>query len=144
MVGGLRDELDRWWTPHEPERPSFLVVVTDDQRFDQLGCAGHPVLQTPNMDRLAAEGTRFTQAFVTTAICAASRATILTGRHERSHGYTFGRDAMPVRMARETYPAVLRAAGYRTGFCGKWGVRMDGRKELFHWTKDRGLSLIHI
>jgi len=138
VVGGLRDEQDRWWTPHEPERPSFLVVVTDDQRFDQMGCAGHPVLETPNMDSLAAEGTRFTRAFVTTAICAASRATILTGRHERSHGYTFSRDAMPVRMARETYPAVLRAAGYRTGFCGKWGVRMDGRKELFHWIQDRG------
>lgn len=137
VVGRLQDRLDRWWTPHAPERPSFLIVVSDDQRFDQMGNAGHPVLQTPSMDRLASEGVRFDQAFVTTAICAASRATILTGRHERSHGYTFGRPAMPQRMARETYPAMLRAAGYRTGFCGKWGVKLDAREELFEWIEDR-------
>ena len=63
-------------------RPNLLLVVTDDQRFDQMSCAGHPTLQTPVMDRLAEGGVRFTNAFVTTAICAASRASILTGRRE--------------------------------------------------------------
>lgn len=104
-------------------RPNILVVITDDQRFDQLGCAGHPVLETPNMDRLAAEGTRFRNAFVTTAICAASRATILTGRTEGHHGYTFGKPPMGPDLAADTYPVRLRQAGYRTGFIGKWGVR---------------------
>ena len=98
-------------------------MVTDDQRFDQMSCAGHPVLRTPVMDGLAAEGVRFTEAFVTTAICAASRATILTGRREGRHGYTFGTPPMGPELAAESYPMQLRAAGYRTGFVGKWGVR---------------------
>lgn len=106
-----------------PTRPNLIVVVTDDQRFDQMSCAGHPVLRTPVMDGLAAEGVRFTEAFVTTAICAASRATILTGRREGRHGYTFGTPPMGPDLAAESYPMQLRAAGYRTGFVGKWGVR---------------------
>ena len=76
-----------------------LVVVTDDQRFDQLGCAGHPVLQTPHMDSLAARGVRFANAFVTTPICAASRASLLTSRRERRHGFTFGTPAMGEELA---------------------------------------------
>lgn len=106
-------------------RPNLLLVVTDDQRWDQMGCAGHPVLQTPVMDGLAEDGVRFTNAFVTTAICAASRATILTGRREGEHGYTFGKPRMGQQLADESYPAQLRAAGYRTGFVGKWGVKFE-------------------
>lgn len=121
-------------------RPNILFVLTDDQRFDQLGCAGHPVLQTPNMDRLAAAGVRFPNAFVTTAICAASRASILTGRTEGHHGYTFGKPAMGAALARDSYPQRLRDAGYRTGFVGKWGVRfekgtIDG---AFDWRRTPG------
>lgn len=106
-------------------RANFLIVVTDDQRFDQLGAAGHPVLQTPAMDSLASVGVRFTEAFVTTPICAASRASLLTGRREGRHGYTFGTAPMGESLAEESYPARLRAAGYRTGFVGKWGVRFE-------------------
>ena len=106
-------------------RPNFLLVVTDDQRFDQLGAAGHPVLETPTMDALAERGVRFTEAFVTTPICAASRASILTGRREGRHGYTFGTAPMGEALAEDSYPARLRAAGYHTGFVGKWGVRFE-------------------
>ena len=56
------------------ERPNVLFFLIDDQRNDTLGCAGHPIVKTPNVDRLAEEGVRFENAFVTTAICAASRA----------------------------------------------------------------------
>lgn len=101
------------------------MVVTDDQRFDQLGAAGHPHLKTPVMDGLAARGVRFENAFVTTPICAASRASILTGRREGRHGYTFGTPPMGDALAGESYPMRLRAAGYRTGFVGKWGVRFE-------------------
>ena len=69
--------------------PNILFIFTDDQRFDMLGVE-RPELKTPVMDRLARTGTRFTQAFVTTPICAASRASFLTGTVERTHGYTFG------------------------------------------------------
>ena len=131
----LRASLDGWWDP-TPARPNFLVVVTDDQRFDQLGAAGHPHLKTPVMDGLAARGVRFENAFVTTPICAASRASILTGRREGRHGYTFGTPPMGSALAEGSFPMRLRESGYRTGFVGKWGVRfekgvMDGAYDLF-------------
>ncbi|HIE68708.1 MAG TPA: hypothetical protein EYP98_00315 [Planctomycetes bacterium] len=107
----------------QAKRPNLLLVVTDDQRFDQMGCAGHDVLQTPMMDELAARGVRFRNAFVTTAICAASRASIMTGRREGSHGYTFGKQPMGRDLGDATYFTQLKRAGYQTGFVGKWGVR---------------------
>ena len=129
----LRAELDAWWPGRQP---NLLVVVTDDQRFDQLGCEGHPVLKTPVLDRLAVEGVRFKNSFVTTAICAASRASLMTSRREGSHGYTFGKPAMGEALADETYFARLKRAGYRTGFVGKWGVKfergvMDGHLDTY-------------
>lgn len=75
------------------QRPNIVFFLSDDHRWDRLGCAGHPVLKTPNIDRLAAEGVRFPNMFVTTSICAASRASILTGLYEHTHGYTFGTPA---------------------------------------------------
>lgn len=106
------------------QRPrNLLLVVTDDQRFDQMACAGHPVLQTKTMDALAARGVRFTNAFVTTAICAASRASIMTGRREGRHGYTFGKPPMGKQLGDDSYFAQLKRRGYRTGFVGKWGVK---------------------
>ena len=107
------------------DRPNILFFLSDDQRNDQMGAAGHPILETPTMDRLAAEGVRFTNAFVTTSICAASRATILTGLYERSHRFTFGTPPLTRELTDRGYAAVLRDAGYRTGFVGKIGVRFE-------------------
>jgi arylsulfatase A-like enzyme len=108
------------------ERPNVLLLITDDQRDDFLGCAGHPVLRTPTIDGLAARGVRFVNAFVTTPICAASRASILTGQWERRHGYTFGTPPLSADEIAGSYPTRLRAAGYRTGFVGKYGVQAQG------------------
>lgn len=109
------------------DRPNIIFFLTDDQRFDQMGCAGHEILQTPTMDDLASRGTRFENAFVTTPICAASRASLLTGTPERTHGYTFGKPPVPEPLCQTSYPAVLREAGYQTGFIGKFGMRVpDG------------------
>lgn len=103
-------------------RPNLLFIFTDDQRWDTLGAAGNPVIHTPHLDRLAHGGTRFANAFVTTSICAVSRASIFSGQYARRHGIDdFARTFMPAQWA-ETYPARLRAAGYRTGFIGKFGV----------------------
>ena len=117
----------------EPGRPNIILVVSDDQRFDQLGCAGHPVLQTPIIDALAAAGVRFANAFVTTPICAASRASLMTGRREGRHGYTFGKQPMGAQLAGDSYFARLRRAGYHTAFVGKWGVEFEqgAMAELF-------------
>ncbi|MBT8037758.1 MAG: sulfatase [Verrucomicrobiae bacterium] len=110
-------------------KPNILFFLIDDQRNDTLGCAGHPIIQTPVIDRLAAEGVRFENAFVTTPICAASRASIFTGLHETSHGFTFGEPPLKKGHMEKSYPMLLRKAGYRTGFIGKYGVKTEGEPE---------------
>lgn len=110
-------------------RPNILFLLVDDQRNDTLGCAGHPILQTPVIDSLATEGVRFRNAFVTTSICAASRASIFTGLHERAHGYTFGQPPVSAAHMSKSYPRQLREAGYRTGFIGKYGIATEGKPE---------------
>ena len=106
------------------DRPNIIFFLSDDHRWDRMGCAGHPFLKTPTMDRLAKEGVRFSNMFVTTSICAASRATLLTGLYERTHQFTFGTPPIAGRFSQASYPAVLRGAGYRTGFIGKFGVNI--------------------
>jgi len=106
-------------------RPNFLVLLTDDQRWDAIGCAGNTIIRTPEIDRLAREGVMFENAFVTTAICAASRASILTGLYERTHGFTFGTPPLRADLAAMSYPAMLKAVGYRTGLVGKFGVVVE-------------------
>jgi arylsulfatase A-like enzyme len=98
--------------------------MTDDQRNDTLGCVGHPIVKTPNIDNLAAEGVRFENMFVTSSICWVSRATILTGRHARSWGSSTIPDVISEGKADDIYPDCLRDAGYRTGFFGKWHAKM--------------------
>ncbi len=116
---------------HATERPpNIIFFLSDDHRADMLACAGHPILKTPTIDRLAKEGVRFENAFVTTSICAASRATIFTGLWERSHKFTFGTPPIANDFIDESYPVLLREAGYRTGFIGKFGVGVpQGAKE---------------
>ena len=104
------------------EQPNIIFFLSDDHRWDHLGCAGHPILQTPNLDALAAKGTRFSNAFVTTSICAASRATIFTGLYERANKYTFRTQPISQEHCDASYPQLLKQAGYRTGFVGKFGV----------------------
>lgn len=111
-------------------KPNIVYFLSDDHRADFLGCAGHPILKTPVLDSLAARGTRFKNAFVTTSICAASRASILTGLHERTHKYTFGTPAINKEFVDTSYPSILRKNGYKTGFVGKFGVNA-GNHEMF-------------
>ena len=114
-------------------RPNFVFLLSDDQRWDALGCAGNRVIQTPILDRLARDGVRCSNAFVTTPICAASRASILTGLYERAHGYTFQQPPIGRSLTRSTYPYLLRQAGYRTGFVGKFGMSVEkgAEQEMF-------------
>lgn len=109
------------------DRPNIVVLITDDQRHDSVGFL-HPVLETPNMDALADAGVWFSNAFVTTPICSASRASILTGLHERTHGHAFG-SPIPLDMLENSYPRLLRNAGYTAGFIGKNGTRLDEERQ---------------
>ncbi|HEC44359.1 MAG TPA: sulfatase [Bacteroides sp.] len=109
----------------EARRPNIIFILTDDQRWDALGYAGNDIIHTPNMDKLAGEGLFFRNAFVTTPICAASRASLFTGLYERTHNYTFGKPNLDDRYMYRSYPYLLRNAGYRTGFVGKFGVKVN-------------------
>ncbi len=125
-AGFVYSSLPRISTAADSRGPNIIFVLVDDQRNDTLGCAGHPILQTPVVDSLAANGVRFENAFVTTSICAASRATLLTGLYERTHRYTFGTPPIRADHTAASYPALMRQAGYRTGFTGKFGVAVEG------------------
>jgi arylsulfatase A-like enzyme len=115
------------------ERPNVVVILTDDQRADALGCAGHPYLKTPHIDRLAAEGTLFTHAFCTTSLCSPSRASILSGLYAHSHGVVNNFTEYPVDLP--SFPRNLQAAGYATAYLGKWhmGEDNDGKRPGFDY-----------
>ena len=104
------------------KRPNILFMFADDQAQSCMGYAGNPLIQTPNLDRLAGEGVYFDNAFVTTAICCSSRASILTGQYTRRHGITDFQKPLSAEAFAHTYPALLRKAGYRTGYLGKFAV----------------------
>lgn len=104
-------------------RPLNIVfLLTDDQRWDSLGCMGHPVVETPHLDRLAREGVLFQNNFCATAICCTSRASIFTGLHEPTHGISDFSTPLPGEVHARSYPVLLKRAGYRMGFAGKYGV----------------------
>ncbi|MEY4740390.1 MAG: hypothetical protein RLZZ05_1774, partial [Bacteroidota bacterium] len=112
--------------PSRPNsKPNIIFILTDDQRWDALGFAGNPIIKTPNIDGLARGGIYFKNAFASTPICAASRASLFTGLYERTHDYTFGKLPLSNQYMLESYPYLLRKAGYQTGFVGKFGVKVN-------------------
>jgi len=103
-------------------RPNLLFLLADDLRYDALGCTGSAVARTPNIDSLAKRGVSFDGAYVTTAICMTSRASIMTGQYAARHGVnSFGKPLSDEQL-RESYFGQLKEAGYQLGFVGKWGV----------------------
>jgi len=124
-----------------PRRPNLVLVFTDDQRWDALGVvqreqgerARFPWLRTPHMDRLAAEGVRFRNAFVTLSLCAPSRAVFLTGRYNPLNGIANNRTPFPADSV--THSTLLRAAGYTTAYIGKWHMgSQSGKRPGFDYS----------
>jgi len=109
----------------QPQRPNIIFLLADDLRFDALGCMGNPDVQTPNLDRLAQAGAVFDNTYCTTAICMASRAQIMTGLYEFTTGTNFDHGNMRHTLWQQSYPVLLKQAGYRTGFAGKFGFHVD-------------------
>ncbi len=99
------------------ERPNVIFILTDDQRYDAMGFLNHE-LKTPNIDRMAEEGTYFPNAFVTTALCSPSRATILTSQYMHDHGIVDNNAGFKKDVV--FFPEKLKEAGYKTAFIGKW------------------------
>ena len=112
-------------------KPNIILILADDLGYSQLGCYGETKIRTPHIDRLAAEGTRFTQAYSGSPVCAPSRCVLLTGLHT---GHAPIRDNLeiepegqtPLPAGTATLPRLLRAEGYATGLVGKWGLGYPG------------------
>lgn len=107
------------------DRPNIIFVLVDDLRWDEFGAAGHPWLETPNIDRLARQGAMFTQAVHAIPLCSPNRATLLTGQYPSRHGVTGNEARSELSHKLDTFPRALQSAGYRTGFIGKWHMGND-------------------
>src|SRR5688500_4338573 len=115
-------------------KPNLIFILADDLGYGELGCYGQGLIQTPNLDRMAREGLRFTQFYAGATVCAPSRSVLMTGHH---HGRTRVRGnagqtnpkAQALRPEDTTVAEILREAGYQTALIGKWGLGDVGAAE---------------
>jgi len=124
-----------------PKRPNIVYLMTDDQAWHAMTCAGNPVVRTPNMDRLAREGLRFTNMFVTNSLCAPSRACFLTGKYSHIHGVR--NNEVPWRD-QPIFTDYLKQAGYHTCFIGKFhqgGKVIPAKPDIWMGFTDQGVYL---
>ena len=105
----------------DASKPNILFFLTDDQRNDTLGCAGHPIVKTPTIDKLAAEGVRFSNSFCEAPICASSRATLFTGLSRRTHGFNFGTPPFQGNIAPRATPCSSKAPATESDSPGNMG-----------------------
>lgn len=105
--------------------PNIILILADDLGYGDLGSYGQTKIQTPSLDRLAAEGMRFTDAYAGSTVCAPSRSALMTGKHS-GHGRVRSNVQVPLTAEDYTLAQVLRAAGYRTGAFGKWALGWEG------------------
>jgi len=120
-------------------RPNVVLILTDDQRWDTMSCAGHPFLKTPGLDRVAAEGATFENMFVTTSLCSPSRASFLSGLYAHTHGVVNNFTDYPSEMT--SFPMRLQQEGYETAYIGKWhmGEKDDSARPGFdYWVSHKG------
>jgi arylsulfatase len=113
----------------EPRRPNIIYILADDLGYADLGCYGQKKIKTPNLDKMAAQGLRFTQHYAGNDVCAPSRCVLMTGKHSghaqiRNNSETKPDGQQPIAADTVTIARLLRAAGYVTGMIGKWGLGM--------------------
>lgn len=138
------------------DKPNIIYILTDDQRYDELGFM-NPLLETPNMNSIAENGVHFKNAFVTTALCSPSRATILTGQYANTHGVVDNN--APIPEGTEFFPKHMQNVGYNTGFVGKWHmgnqsdqpqagfdkwISFEGQGEYYPELKDGSIAKLNI
>ena len=103
------------------DRPNILFIFTDDHAYQALSCYGSKINETPNLDRIAKEGVRFDNCFVTNSICGPCRAVIQTGKYSHLNG--FYRNGNTFDGSQQTFPKLLQKAGYQTAVIGKWHLK---------------------
>jgi len=106
-------------------KPNIIFILADDLGYGDLGCYGQKVIKTPHIDRLAAEGTQFTDCYAGSTVCAPSRCCLMTGLHT-GHAYVRGNQRVPLPPEEVTVAEILKEAGYKTGIIGKWGLGEPG------------------
>ncbi len=119
--------------PKEPAKPNIIFLLADDLRYNALGCMGNTIVETPTIDRMAQNGTLFSNAYVTTPICCVSRASIFSGQFSNRHGINDFVGDFTDSARSNNYPEVLRRNGYYTGFIGKYGVSLKSHSEEFDY-----------
>lgn len=125
LVGALFASLAPVRGAAPPRRPNIIFFMADDLGYGDLGCYGQQRIATPNLDRMAAEGMRFTQCYAGSTVCAPSRCVLMTGLHTGRCRIRGNRD-VPLRPEDATVAEALKAVGYRTGIIGKWGLGEAG------------------
>ncbi|MBL8213254.1 MAG: sulfatase [Bryobacterales bacterium] len=126
-------------------KPNIVFVLIDDMRWDCLSILGHPIVKTPNIDRLAKEGVLFSNAFVTTPLCSPARGSFLTGRYVRSHGVKDNTDNNELSHKLITWPRLLQDSGYETAYVGKWHMGNEDmpRPGFDRWVSFRGQGVFN-
>ncbi|HEV2392211.1 MAG TPA: arylsulfatase [Verrucomicrobiae bacterium] len=107
--------------PPAPRRPNIILILADDLGYGDLGCYGQTKIKTPNIDKLGAEGARFTDFYAGSTVCAPSRCALMTGFHT-GHAVIRGNATVPLPPDAITVAQLLKGAGYHTGLIGKWGL----------------------
>ena len=125
------------------EKPNIIFIMVDDMGYHDLGCYGSKTIQTPNIDRIAAEGMRFTNCYSGDTVCASARSTLMTGTHKGHTPVRGNSGGIPLFPEDVTVAEVLKKAGYVTGGFGKWGLGNQGQDGAAE-RQGFDLSLIHI
>ena len=119
-------------------KPNIIIILADDLGYGDIGCYGQQIIRTPNIDRMAAEGMRFTDHYAGSTVCAPSRCCLMTGLHT-GHAFIRGNDRIPLRPSDRTMAELLKQAHYSTGIIGKWGLGepdttgIPNRKGFDYW-----------
>jgi arylsulfatase A-like enzyme len=118
------------------QKPNFVFIIADDVGWDDFGCYGNPVVKTPNIDRLASEGLRFTSAFLTASSCSPSRCSIISGKYPHSNGAAELHTHLPETEI--PFPLLLKENGYYTAQAGKWHMGPNVHRAFDRYTDNNG------